>query len=200
MHQSYLDAMALVSRFGKPDYFVTMTANPNWPEVVKNLRPGETAANRPDLIARVFNAKLRSLLHDLTKQNVLGRAVAYTWVVEFQKRGLPHAHILLIVAEEDKPRTPSHVDSVVSAEIPDPILQPALHKLVDTHMVHGPCGALNPACSCMQDGLRTKGYPKKVRDTTVVNLNGLHTADGKAVRQACQQKPTCVFSVGQALS
>ena len=38
MHQSYLDAMAIVARFGKPDYFITMTANPNWDEVQRNIR------------------------------------------------------------------------------------------------------------------------------------------------------------------
>ena len=172
LRQSYLDAMAISSRFGKPDFFVTMTANPKWREIINNLRPGETAADRPDLVARVFHTKLRDLLHDLTKGNVLGRAVAYTWVVEFQKRSLPHAHVLLIVADEDKPRTPGHVDGVVSAELPDPTTQPELYQLVETHMIHGPCGVLNPYCSCMKDGQCTRNYPKWPRDTTSLNVNG----------------------------
>eukprot|EP00973_Karenia_brevis_P019598 2688732-Karenia_brevis.AAC.1 len=54
LRQCYLDAMAIVQRFGKPDLFVTMTANPSWPEIMANLRPGETAANSPDLTSRVF--------------------------------------------------------------------------------------------------------------------------------------------------
>ena len=29
----YLDAMALVRKYGKPDVFVTMTCNPNWEEI-----------------------------------------------------------------------------------------------------------------------------------------------------------------------
>ena len=161
LHQSYLDAMAIVARFGKPDYFITMTANPNWAEIQKNLRPGESAANRPDLVARVFQSKLKMLLSDLTKGTYLGRAVAHTWVVEFQKRGLPHAHILLIVADEFKPTTASDADRVVSAEIPNPDLQPELFDLVNTHMVHGPCGVLKPSCPCMKDGLCTKQYPKR---------------------------------------
>ena len=124
MHQSYLDAMALVGRFGRPDYFLTMTANPEWDEIKNNLRPGETAANRPDLVARVFHSKLQLFLRCITKDNFLGKAVAFSWVVEFQKRGLPHARILLIVAEADKPRSPAQVDAYVSAEIPDPVTQP----------------------------------------------------------------------------
>ena len=33
MHQLYLDAMSLVATHGRPDYFLTMTASPNWPEI-----------------------------------------------------------------------------------------------------------------------------------------------------------------------
>jgi hypothetical protein len=35
--QLYQDAMALVRKFGKPDFFVTMTANPKWVEITRNL-------------------------------------------------------------------------------------------------------------------------------------------------------------------
>ena len=30
MRRRYMDAMALVRKFGKPDIFLTMTCNPNW--------------------------------------------------------------------------------------------------------------------------------------------------------------------------
>ena len=46
---------------------------------------------------------------------------------------------------QTKPKTPSHIDGVVSAEIPHPKEHPELHSFVDTHMIHGPCGALNPS-------------------------------------------------------
>ena len=109
MHENYLDAMAIVRMFGKPDFLITFTANPTWPEIVNSLPVGQRASNRPDIVSRVFNLKLHELLHDLTKLGVLGKAIAWSWVVEFQKRGLPHAHILLIVASEDKPRTAEQV-------------------------------------------------------------------------------------------
>jgi hypothetical protein len=38
-HQQYQDAMALVRKLGKPDYFVTFTANPAWPEIKRQLLP-----------------------------------------------------------------------------------------------------------------------------------------------------------------
>ena len=31
LHEQYLDSMCLVSHYGKPDVFLTCTANPNWP-------------------------------------------------------------------------------------------------------------------------------------------------------------------------
>ena len=172
LHQLYLDAMALVARYGRPDFFLTLTANPNWKEIRANLRPGETAANRPDLVARVFHTKFKLLLKRITQEHILGKAVAWTWVIEFQKRGLPHAHLLLIVASSDKLDTPAKINRVVVAEIPDPEYQAFLYELVNRHMVHGPCGPLNPDCPCMQDGVCTKHFPKPWREETVVNLNG----------------------------
>jgi hypothetical protein len=37
----FLDTMTLVQRFGKPDYFITMTCNPYWDEVTNELFPGK---------------------------------------------------------------------------------------------------------------------------------------------------------------
>ena len=39
MQQNYLDAMSMVRNKGKPDFFVTMTANPQWQEITENLLP-----------------------------------------------------------------------------------------------------------------------------------------------------------------
>ncbi|KAL6873446.1 hypothetical protein ACP4OV_013528 [Aristida adscensionis] len=69
MRRRYLDAMALVQRFGKPDLFLTMTCNPHWEEITRELAPGQSPQDRPDLIARVFKAKLEDLKDLLFKQN-----------------------------------------------------------------------------------------------------------------------------------
>ena len=91
----YLDAMALVQKYGKPDIFLTMTCNPNWDEIISELEPGQTPQDRPDLIVRVFRAKLEDLKIQLFKKHMLGKVAAYVYVVEFQKRGLPHAASIL---------------------------------------------------------------------------------------------------------
>lgn len=51
--------------------------------------------DRPDIIARVFNMKFRSFCEDVFKTGILGRCIAHVHCIEFQKRGLPHAHVLI---------------------------------------------------------------------------------------------------------
>ena len=72
-------------------------------------------------------------MDDLTKKNVLGREIAHTFVVEFQKRGLPHAHILLIMKEEDRPKSADHYDATVTAEFSD---DPEVRKVQAEFMIH----------------------------------------------------------------
>jgi hypothetical protein len=167
MYGRYCDAMALVRQYGKPSFFITFTCNPEWPEICEALLPGQAPADRPDLVARVFNLKLKELMEDLTVDEVLGQVLAHTYVIEYQKRGLPHAHILLLMAPGDVPMTAAQIDACVSAELPDALEHPNLHKTVIKSMVHGPCGALNPHCPCMKDGKCSKGYPKEFVNETI---------------------------------
>lgn len=149
-----------------------MTSNANWREIIENLGPGQAACDRPDLVARVFHAKLRSLLHDLRANSFFGKVIAYTWVVEYQKRGLPHAHILLILDQPWRPVTPTDIDSMVSAELPDPYLQPRLWATVTSCMLHGPCGVAHPNCPCMVSGRCKSGYPRAYQETTSMGEDG----------------------------
>jgi hypothetical protein len=142
MRRRYMDAMTLVRKFGKPDIFITMICNPNWDEIRRELIPKQTLQDRLDLVVRVFHAKLQELNHRLTKQDILGKVRAYVYVVEFQKRGLPHAHVLLIMQRKYKLACPEQYDLLISAEIPSN-KYPELRKMVINHMMHGPCGSLN---------------------------------------------------------
>jgi hypothetical protein len=45
--------------------------------------------------------KFNALLKDLLQNGVLGIAVVDIHVVEWQKRGLPHGHILIILRNHD---------------------------------------------------------------------------------------------------
>ena len=118
LKQRYQDAMAIVRKRGKPDLFLTFTCNPRWKEITRELKFGQKAQDRPDLCARVFHLKLNELKKDLFERGVLGRMTAEVWVIEYQKRGLPHVHMLLYLRDQDKLRDPSDYDKVVCAEIP----------------------------------------------------------------------------------
>ena len=124
MWQLYHHAMAIVWYCGKPDLFISMTANPKWPEITSALLPGQTAQDRPDLVARVFRLKFNELLNDFTHDNIFGEATGHVYAIEFQKRGLPHARILLILKSDYKPRDPADYDRMVSGELPDRMLFP----------------------------------------------------------------------------
>ncbi|XP_021750174.1 uncharacterized protein LOC110715861 [Chenopodium quinoa] len=175
MKKRYYNAMDLVHKFGKPDLFVTMTCNANWPEIKNELGPNEQAQDRPDLVARIFHAKLISLKKEIKENKCFGEVAAMIFVVEFQKRGLPHAHFLVILKPECKLKSIEDYDRFVSAEIP-PTTAPVLRKIVLQHMMHGPCGNLNPKCSCMRRSRNTEscksGYPKQLFDDTIVNKEG----------------------------
>jgi hypothetical protein len=118
---------------------------------------------RPDIAVRVFKMKLDELMDDLLKKNVLGVSIGHTYVIEFQKRGLPHAHILIVLQATDKPRTVDIYDRIVCAELPNPNTQPRLRGTVTKQLLHGPCGPINPQCVCMDPVTRAcgKSFPKE---------------------------------------
>jgi hypothetical protein len=132
--------MARVCKFGKSDVFVTFTCNPKWKEITNALFSGQITKDRLELLIHVFNLKLDTLLKDI-KDSVLSNVIAKIWVIEFQKKGLPHMHILFILDEALKLRTIEDYDSMVSTEISNPIRHPKAYETVTLCMVHGPCGS-----------------------------------------------------------
>ncbi|XP_042980082.1 uncharacterized protein LOC122310265 [Carya illinoinensis] len=171
MQKRYMEAMTLVQRYGKPDIFLTIICNPNWKEISAELKPHEETQNRPDLIARIFRAKLEELKHQLFKREIFEKVSAYVYVIEHQKRGLPHAHFLIILHRDWKLYAPESFDQIVSAELPDKDKNLHLYTDVIKHMMHGPCGALNPTNVCMKkNGHCKNNYPRHfVPNTTIGN-------------------------------
>ncbi|KZP22144.1 hypothetical protein FIBSPDRAFT_1018870, partial [Athelia psychrophila] len=53
MQQCLQDSLALARFFRKIDLFITVTCNPQWPEIQRELLPGQHPSDRPDLVARV---------------------------------------------------------------------------------------------------------------------------------------------------
>ena len=170
--QGFQDSMAIACYFRKVDIFLTMTTNPCWPEIERELLPGQTAYDRPDLVARVFQMKRKAVVKYIYKHGIFGKAAAYVYMIEFQKQGLPHMHCLIFLKEPYKLLTPEAIDSCISARWPDPEREPLLFETVKKCMVHGPCGALNPNALCIVDGKCSKNYPKNYQESTSMDPHG----------------------------
>jgi len=97
-------------------------------------------------------------------------SVLYT--IEFQKRGLPHAHILVFLHPGHRYNQAKELDRIISAEIPDKDIEPRLFDIVSSLMIHGPCGPQNEQSPCMNNRKCTKRFPKKFVDQTIVDDDG----------------------------
>lgn len=169
MHEYAQDAMSYVRNYGRPDLFVTFTCNPKWVEIQQLLFAGQTPMDRHDITARVFKQKLKSLMDFIVKFRVLGETRCWMYSVEWQKRGLPHAHILIWLIDKIRP---DEIDAIISAEIPDPSNDPELYEIVKKNMIHGPCGNLNKNSPCMIEGKCSKRYPRPLLADTITGDDG----------------------------
>lgn len=157
--------------------FITFTGNPKWDEIQQMLKNGETVGNRPDIVCRIFIAKAKELIYDLTERQVMGKLSAWCYSMKHQKRGMPHLHILLILSSQyQKMASLEFVNEYVQAEIPSLPLENdmsdlaiqllRLHKIVTTNNLHD--------CSdyCLIDGKCSKNFPKPFNDTTTIGWQG----------------------------
>jgi len=168
------DSLAIAATYGPPTFFVTMTCNTNWPEIQSRLRPGQDFTDIPTVVMRVFRRKLALLEESLTTMFPnAGHLLYMVHSVEFQKRGLPHVHILLKF-ERDCIH-PSDIDSVVNAEIPEDVEDA---QLVRSFMIHNhPPLSKEPSKYCQH--IDDKGqricrfnYPHPLQQNTTIDIEG----------------------------
>ncbi|KAE8219079.1 hypothetical protein CF319_g7160 [Tilletia indica] len=167
------DALALATRFRKPQGMVTVTTNPDWPELKSMLRSeaGQSATAIAAITVRVFNQRLQKFIANFKR--LFGKFLYIIQVIEFQKRGLPHSHIVFAV----EPELPiAAIDLIVSGEVP-PETSPRLRELVLKFMVHPDThlfnrdGSLNDRSRCQKDGKCAFGFPQPLSDHTYVDPN-----------------------------
>jgi hypothetical protein len=137
------EALAVASHFGGSTEFLTLTVNVKWREIDEQLGEGQTAFDRPDIVAQVFNEKLKALIANLKSgkyhgakmvfvdrwdedlgiwiEDTVGTFVPYDLqgedsildyiitVIEYQHRGIPHAHIVYRI--KHAPEGPRRGDS-----------------------------------------------------------------------------------------
>ncbi|KAJ2934645.1 hypothetical protein H1R20_g2449, partial [Candolleomyces eurysporus] len=129
MAQNNQNAMAIACFYGKVNIFLMMTINPKWPEIERELLPGQTAYDWPDLVVQVFQLKKQALIDRIVKDKVFGEVDAYVYTIKFQKQGFPHMHLLLFLKNGYKLTTLEAIDSCISAQWPDEATE---KKLFDT--------------------------------------------------------------------
>ena len=172
MHEKTQDGMTYVKTFGRPDLFLTFTCNPKWKEIRDNILEGQSEVQRHDIVARVFKQKVIRMMDLLRKFKIFGPTQAFMYSVEWQKRGLPHVHILLWLKEKIHA---CDIDKIISAEFPDPEDDPKLFDIVKRHMVHGPCGNFNRKSPCMVGNECSKRFPKPHAAETQLAQDGYPT-------------------------
>lgn len=83
-------------------------------------------------------------------------------MIEFRKRGLSHAHMLIWLNDKDKPKTAEHIDQLVSVEIPDEKIDSIGHHVVKNYMIHGPCGKDATYSACMVKDKCGRHFPNRL--------------------------------------
>ena len=189
MHERTQDAMAYVRCHCRTDLFITFTCNPKWPEIDTQLMPGQKSQDRHDLLARVFRRKVDVLMELIAKGCIFGKTRCYMYAIEWQKRGLPHTHILIWLADKIKS---NQIDQVISAELPDPVVDKALFDIVTNNLIHGPCGHLKPNSPCMVDNKCSENFPKhfrRLRDSSQTTRPSNHSRQpmGRATQPSAHE-------------
>ncbi|XP_019178737.1 PREDICTED: uncharacterized protein LOC109173852 [Ipomoea nil] len=98
--------------------------------------------------------------------------VIYT--IEFQKRGLPHDHILIFLSKSNPYPNPKDIDMIISAEIPSQLCELEYYQAIAEFMIHGPCGAVRKNSPCMIN-VDFDGYPiyRRRDNGRTVRKNGI---------------------------
>ena len=102
------------------------------------------------------------------KTEIFGLVQCSMYTIEWQKRGLPHVHLLLwlklSIHDND-------IDKFILGEILDRRVDPILNEIIVNNMVYNECGPGNPTTRCMKDGRCEKRFPKEFAAETYTNTH-----------------------------
>jgi hypothetical protein len=182
VHLNITRAMAIRKAVNpKCGMFVTFTFNCKCTEIVELIGSSANPADCPDLCCRISTAKFRQLLKAVSgPSGLFGPVKAWTWSLEYQKRGNKHWHLVLMNDPSDRvdPNSAEYVDQYISARIPDkpepgdPNYDAKLYyyNLVVSLYIHDCEDNENAACRVGRpDGQCRFGFPKRFSTYTTVN-------------------------------
>ena len=173
------------------------------PQVGSAAAPSSRARAPAHVVNRVFKLKLNDMIRQLRNGTIFSKPDGspwksryIMWVVEFQKRGLPHAHIAVRLEGEDdaQPREAAEIDRHIYAKIPAVTCargddcacdQHRVNKIVRTQLLHGcrrgvciptepnkpqVCGKRFPKPLCAETTLDSGGFPCYARGAADINV------------------------------
>ncbi|XP_066934413.1 uncharacterized protein [Clytia hemisphaerica] len=153
------DVLAMVKQLGVPTYFMTLScADLRWEEFVTIIRQLSGDADtdhelldyqsrcallnsNPIVLVRQYQYRKELFFKEIIMDGQLGKITYYALRVEFTFRGSPHDHCLLWAKdvpklEDGKEKYIEHIDSVISANVPDREESPELWNLVTKYQIH----------------------------------------------------------------
>jgi hypothetical protein len=98
-------------------------------------------------------------MNTISKSHAFESARCWMYSIEWQKRGLPHAHVLIWLRDKIKA---DQIDSDIGAGLPDLQRDPRLYEIIVKNMIHDPCVNVNPNSPCMKDEKGTERHPRQL--------------------------------------
>ncbi|CAD5232933.1 unnamed protein product [Bursaphelenchus xylophilus] len=161
--RQYSNCIAMAQTLSSPSFFITLTANSEWPDFLQLCgNKGVDPKNAYDILNRVFRQKVVELMRRIAppqkgQQGWFGQCLGYYMSLEFQKRGNPHVHLLLWT--EHKEMSAHVVDEFISARFPDPVADAEVHDKVLRYMIHD-CKETDLCRD--KNGKCTRRYPQEI--------------------------------------
>ena len=93
----FMDIMQLFARVQRPIFYNVFEYNPDWREIVEALPNVDVWQQHPDVVTKIFRMKLTSLINTIMYPEPSVPMYALVYRVEWQKRGLPRLHMMLIM-------------------------------------------------------------------------------------------------------
>ena len=174
-----MQGLRVIAEYGPPTIFVTLTANPNWDEIVQKIGKGQTAYERADVTNMVFKEKLEALINNIKSGKYFNGAVPVymMYVIEWQERGLPHAHIIIrLTNHPNKEDIERFMDDFICAErvavsTTDSEVTKKYKQYVDQYMIHK-CYSVDEGGCLRPDGSCRRNYNKVPIDVSHVDERG----------------------------
>eukprot|EP00937_MAST-01D_sp_MAST-1D-sp2_P005348 g5348.t1 len=167
------DSLRVMQVYGTPAFFVTMTCSN---ESARGLceaawhgsrceTPGDcNCQDMPEMGVKVFRAQVEQLVSD-ARNGCFGPYQAHCYAIEFQKRGLPHVHMLVWTKDTRSVRD-ARIDSIIAAEASresDIVFTLQMEKMLHACREASADGGKDGKIGCIdsQTGHCSKGFAKQ---------------------------------------